>query len=202
MALICNKLDLSIWEVIDAASTKPYGYMPFYPGPGLGGHCLPIDPLYLSWKLKSLNYTTRFIELADDINTNMPHYVVDKVTDALNAHQKAVNGAHLLVLGVAYKRDVNDVRESPAFEIIHQLRQKGARVDYHDPYVPHLAQDSFALDSLELNQAALAAADCVIVVTDHSTFDWEWIAANAGLIVDTRNALRDVSSGKAEIVTL
>ena len=202
MALICDKLDLDIWEVIEAASTKPYGFMPFYPGPGLGGHCLPIDPLYLSWKLKTLHYNTRFIELADDVNTGMPRHVVERVTEALNAHRKAVNGSQILVLGVAYKRDVNDVRESPAFEIIETLMSKGGRISYHDPYVPHLAHDSFTLDAISLNEAALSASDCVVVVTDHSTYDWQWIAAHARLVVDTRNALRDTSAPQAEVVKL
>jgi UDP-N-acetyl-D-glucosamine dehydrogenase len=202
MALICDKLGLDIWEVIEAASTKPYGFMPFYPGPGLGGHCLPIDPLYLSWKLKTLHYNARFIELADDVNTGMPRHVVERVTEALNAHRKAVNGSRILVLGVAYKRDVNDVRESPAFEIIETLMSKGGRVSYHDPYVPHLAHDSFALDSISLDEAALSAFDCVVVVTDHSTYDWEWIATHVRLVVDTRNALRDVPAAQAEVVKL
>ena len=163
---------------------------------------LPIDPLYLSWKLKTLHYNTRFIELADDVNASMPRHVVERVTEALNAHRKAVNGSQILVLGVAYKRDVNDVRESPAFEIIETLMSKGGRISYHDPYVPHLAHDSFALDAISLDEAALSASDCVVVVTDHSTYDWEWIATHARLVVDTRNALRDVSAAQAEVVKL
>jgi UDP-N-acetyl-D-glucosamine dehydrogenase len=202
MALICNKLGLDIWEVVEAASTKPYGFMPFYPGPGLGGHCLPIDPLYLSWKLKTLRYSTRFIELADDVNTHMPDHVVDRVSDALNSFRKAVNGSRVLILGVAYKRNVNDVRESPAFEIMQLLMERGAQVSYHDPYVPHLSQDRFSLDSIEMDDAALASADCVVIVTDHSSYDWPRVVACAQLVVDTRNALRDVAAGKAKIVKL
>jgi UDP-N-acetyl-D-glucosamine dehydrogenase len=202
MALICSKLGLDVWEVIDAASTKPYGFMPFYPGPGLGGHCLPIDPLYLSWKLKTLNYSTRFIDLADNINTHMPDHVVEKVTEGLNAFRKAVNGSRVLILGVAYKRNVNDVRESPAFEIVQLLMGRGAEVSYHDPYVPHLEHDDFVLDSIEMDDATLADVDCVVIVTDHSSYDWEHVAATARLVVDTRNALRGVIAGKAKVIKL
>ena len=202
MALICNKLGLDVWEVIDAASTKPYGFMPFYPGPGLGGHCLPIDPLYLSWKLRTLNYTTRFIDLADTINTQMPHHVVDRVTEGLNAFRKAVNGSRVLILGVAYKPGVNDARESPAFEIIRLLLQRGASLVYHDPYVPHLENQEFSLDSVVLTDAELAAADCVVIVTNHPSYDWEWVTARTQLIVDTRNAVRGIASSRAKIVKL
>lgn len=202
MALICDKLELDIWEVISAATTKPYGFMPFYPGPGLGGHCLPIDPLYLSWKLKTVNYNARFIELADDVNSSMPRYVVGKVADALNSWRKPVNGSRILILGVAYKRNVNDIRESPAFEIMHLLREKGALVYYNDPYVPDLHQAGWDLQSITLDDATLASTDCVVVVTDHSRYDWQWIADRAQLIVDTRNALRDVQAPKAQIVKL
>jgi len=202
MALICNKLGLDVWEVIDAASTKPYGFMPFYPGPGLGGHCLPIDPLYLSWKLRTLNYTTRFIDLADTINTQMPHHVVDRVTEGLNTFRKAVNGARVLILGVAYKPGVNDARESPAFEIIRLLFQRGASLVYHDPYVPHLEHQEFHLDSVALTEAELEAADCVVIVTNHPNYDWEWVTAHTQLIVDTRNALRGIAPGRARIVKL
>lgn len=202
MALICNKLGLDVWEVIEAASTKPYGFMPFYPGPGLGGHCLPIDPLYLSWKLRTLNYSTRFIDLADSVNTQMPHHVVDRVTEGLNAFRKAVNGARVLILGVAYKPGVNDVRESPAFEIIRLLRMRGAAVVYHDPYVPHLDHEGFDLDSVELTDAELASADCVVIVTDHPNYDWEWVATKTRLIVDTRNALRSVAHSQARVIKL
>jgi len=200
VALMCDKLGLNVWEVVDAAATKPYGFMPFYPGPGLGGHCIPIDPHYLSWKLRTLNYTARFIELASEVNSHMPDYVVGKVADALNDERKALNGSKILVLGVAYKRDVGDVRESPALDVIHLLRQRGAEVSYHDPYVESARLDGYSLSSIELTAEALAAADCAVVVTDHSDFDWRWIADNARLIVDTRNAIQ--SSNRARIVRL
>ena len=202
MAIICDKLDIDIWEVIGAASTKPYGFMPFYPGPGLGGHCLPIDPLYLSWRLRALHYSTRFIELADNINSNMPRHVVEKITDALNAHRKPINGSRLLVLGVAYKPNVGDIRESPAFEVIEQLLHKGGLVSYHDPFVPLLKNENFALQSVELTPEALGQADCVVVITNHEVFDWTWVAEHATLIMDTRNALGRVESPKAEVVRL
>ncbi len=191
VALMCDRLGLNVWEVVGAAATKPYGFMPFYPGPGLGGHCIPIDPHYLSWKLRTLNYTARFIELAAEVNSHMPDYVVGKVADALNAERKAVNGSRVLVLGVAYKRDVGDVRESPALDVIHLLRQRGAEVSYHDPYVGSLRREGIDLDSSPLTAEALAAADCVVVVTDHSDYDWTWIGATAPLIVDTRNAMKN-----------
>lgn len=200
VALMCDRLGLNVWEVVGAAATKPYGFMPFYPGPGLGGHCIPIDPHYLSWKLRTLNYTARFIELAAEVNSHMPDYVVGKVGDALNAERKAINGSRVLVLGVAYKRDVGDVRESPALDVIHLLQQRGAEVSYHDPYVGSLRREGIDLDSAPLTDAALAAADCVVVVTDHSAFDWNHIGATARLIVDTRNALKGRAAQR--VVTL
>lgn len=200
VALMCDKLGLNVWEVVDAAATKPYGFMPFYPGPGLGGHCIPIDPHYLSWKLRTLNYTARFIELAAEVNSHMPDYVVTKVSDALNDERKAINGSNILVLGVAYKRDVGDVRESPALDVIHLLRQRGGEVSYHDPFIPSVRFDGYSLSSSELTAESLAAADCVVVVTDHGVFDWQWIAGNARLIVDTRNAIQQ--SVQARIVRL
>ena len=200
VALMCDRLGLNVWEVVGAAATKPYGFMPFYPGPGLGGHCIPIDPQYLSWKLRTLNYTARFIELAAEVNSHMPDYVVSKVGDALNAERKAINGSRVLVLGVAYKRDVGDVRESPALDVIHLLQQRGAEVSYHDPYVSSLRREGMAMDSSPLTDAALAAADCVVVVTDHSAFDWAYIGAMARLIVDTRNALQGYAAQR--VVTL
>jgi UDP-N-acetyl-D-glucosamine dehydrogenase len=190
VALMCDRLGLNVWEVVGAAATKPYGFMPFYPGPGLGGHCIPIDPHYLSWKLRTLNYTARFIELAAEVNSHMPDYVVGKVADALNDDRKATNGSRILVLGVAYKRDVGDVRESPALDVIHLLRQRGADVVYHDPFVPSVRLDGYALSSTDLTEEELAAADCAVIVTDHAAFDWSWIAANSRLIVDTRNAIQ------------
>jgi len=203
MALMCAKLDVDVWEVIEAASTKPYGYMRFTPGPGIGGHCIPVDPLYLSWKLKSLNYTARFIELADSINSRMPAHVVALVADALNESRRALNGSHLLVLGVAYKRDIDDVRESPALDVLTELLARKAGVSYHDPFVARITLDGQVFESQPLTAAALAAADCVIVITDHSQFDWDWVRQHARVIVDTRNALRGPApAGSARIVKL
>jgi UDP-N-acetyl-D-glucosamine dehydrogenase len=187
LLLMCDKLGLDAWEVLEAAATKPFGFMKFTPGPGLGGHCIPIDPLYLSWKLRTLQYNARFIELASEINTSMPHYWVQKIQDALNEDGKAVKGSQILVLGVAYKRDVSDLRESPALDIIHLLSQKGATVHYHDPHV-----DSFQIDGLSMRSATdlddvLATVDCVVVATDHSVYDWSQIAATASLLIDTRH---------------
>lgn len=187
--LMCDKLSLDVWEVIDAAASKPFGFMRFTPGPGLGGHCIPIDPLYLSWKLKTLSYTARFIDLASEINGNMPHYWVQKVQDALNDEGKPVKGSRVLILGAAYKKDVSDVRESPALDIIHLLQGKGAVVAYHDPHVPVLDHESIYLRCVPDLERALAEADCVIIVTDHSAYDFAAIGARAGLIVDTRRAL-------------
>jgi len=187
VAIMCDKLGLDVWEVIEAAATKPYGFMKFTPGPGVGGHCIPLDPHYLSWKLKTLNYNARFIQLAGEINTEMPRWWVDKVVDALNEAGKPVKGSRVLVLGVAYKKDVDDVRESPALDIIELLRQKGAEVRYHDPYVPAIRHNAFALVSETDLGAALDAADCVVVVTDHSWYDWPAIRVRAKAIVDTRH---------------
>jgi UDP-N-acetyl-D-glucosamine dehydrogenase len=200
VALMCDKLGLNVWEVVGAAASKPYGFMPFYPGPGLGGHCIPIDPHYLSWKLRTLNYTARFIELAAEVNSHMPDYVVGKVGDALNDERKAINGSRILVLGAAYKRDVGDVRESPALDVIHLLRERGADVAYNDPHIATVRFDGYQLSSVELSVEQVAAADCVVVVTDHAAYDWAWLAANARLIVDTRNAVK--SPGTARVVRL
>ena len=203
MALMCAKLDVNVWEVIEAASTKPYGYMKFTPGPGIGGHCIPIDPLYLSWKLKSLNYTARFIELADAINSRMPEHVVALVADALNDVGRALNGARLLVLGVAYKRDIDDVRESPGLDVMTELLARKALVSYHDPYVPRLRLNEQVLTSQPLTAETLAAADGVILITDHTGFDWDWIRQHARLLVDTRNAVRGAGpAGSARVVRL
>jgi UDP-N-acetyl-D-glucosamine dehydrogenase len=201
MALMCNKLNVDVWEVIEAAATKPYGYMKFTPGPGIGGHCIPIDPLYLSWKLKSLNYTARFIELADSINSRMPEHVVSLVADGLNEDGRALNGSRVLVLGVAYKKDINDLRESPALDLITELAQRHALVTYHDPWVPTIAVDGLSLLSQPLTAESLRAADCVVIITDHSSFDWDCISANARLVIDTRNALKD-RSGAARVIRL
>ena len=201
MAIMCDKLGVNVWEVIEAAATKPFGFMAFYPGPGLGGHCIPIDPLYLSWKLKALNYNARFIELASEINTSMPYYVVDKIADALNDDGKAVRGSKVAVLGVAYKKDIDDVRESPALDIIHLLREKGAEVSYHDPFIPSIRLDGGVMHSVDLTPEWLAEADCAVLVTDHTAFDWQWLLDHTDLLVDTRNATRGYS-GKARVVGL
>lgn len=202
MALMCDKLGVDVWEVINAAATKPFGFMPFFPGPGLGGHCIPVDPHYLSWKLKTLNYTARFIELASEVNTSMPLYVLDKVTDALNEQEKSVRGANVVVLGVAYKRDVDDVRESPALDIISLLRQKGANISFYDPYVASIRlEDNIPMQTVEYSTDMLKNADCVVIVTDHSTLDWNEIGEHSKVIVDTRNVMNGIES-KATVVTL
>jgi UDP-N-acetyl-D-glucosamine dehydrogenase len=197
MAMLCDRMGIDVWEVIDAAATKPFGFMPFYPGPGLGGHCIPIDPFYLSWKTKQAGIEARFIELAGFINGNMPHFVVDKIQNALNDHSKALKGSHVHVLGVAYKRDIDDVRESPALDIIHLLGKRGASVTYSDPYVPQLHADGVVPDmsAIDADKGA-ASADCVVIVTDHKGFDYTRIVERAKLIVDTRNALKANTSPK------
>ncbi len=191
-AIMSNILGIDIWEVIEAASTKPFGFMPFYPGPGIGGHCIPIDPHYLSWKLKTLNYNARFIELASEINTNMPRYVVQRVADALNEFEKSIKGSKILVLGVAYKKDIDDTRESPALDIIKLLEEKGAEVIYNDPYVPELNFNGKQRKSVNLTGELLNSVDCVVIATDHSDYDYRWLVENAKLIIDTKNATKDV----------
>jgi len=202
MAIMCRKLDVDVWEVIRAASSKPFGFMPFYPGPGLGGHCIPIDPLYLSWKLRALNYTARFIDLASEINTQMPYFVIDLVMEALNEECKALKGSKVAVLGMAYKRDIDDVRESPALDIHELLEEKGAQVAFNDPYVAsvRLSGDRIA-QSVELTADWLAAQDCVVIVTDHKVYDVDFILKHARLVVDTRN-LTVGHSGSAHVVRL
>ncbi len=197
IALMCDRMEINVWEVIDAAATKPFGFMPFYPGPGLGGHCIPIDPFYLSWKTKQAGIEARFIELAGYINGSMPHFVVDKIQNALNDHMKPLKGSRVHVLGVAYKRDIDDVRESPALDIIHLLGKRGAKVTYSDPFVPNLRADGVvpAMDSMDVEKAA-GESDCVVIVTDHKAFDYPKIIAKAKLIVDTRNALKGKVSDK------
>jgi UDP-N-acetyl-D-glucosamine dehydrogenase len=190
MALMCERLGIDVWEVIEAAATKPFGFMKFTPGPGLGGHCIPIDPLYLSWKLKSVKYNARFIDLASEINTNMPRYVVQRLQDALNLVGKAVNGSRLLILGVAYKPDVADTRESPALDIIGLLQAKGAIVEYYDPFVPVLADEGWQLESEPDLLEAAEAADGVVVITNHSQIDYVQLAERAPFIFDTRNAVK------------
>jgi UDP-N-acetyl-D-glucosamine dehydrogenase len=195
LAMMCDRMDINVWEVIDAAATKPFGFMPFYPGPGLGGHCIPIDPFYLSWKTKQSGIEARFIELAGYINGNMPHFVVDKVQTALNDVAKPVKGSHVHVLGVAYKRDIDDVRESPALDVIHLLEKRGARVTYSDPYVPKIRIEHHFIDA-ENDPNVIATADCVVIVTDHKSTDYSDVVERAQLIVDTRNALKKFKSTK------
>jgi UDP-N-acetyl-D-glucosamine dehydrogenase len=190
MALMCDKLKLDVWEVIDAAATKPFGFMKFYPGPGIGGHCIPIDPHYLSWKLRSLNYTARFIELASAINTQMPAYLVSKVTDALNDVRKPVRGSRIFVLGVTYKKDVSDIRESPVLDVLKLLYEKGAELSFHDPYVPGIDEFGLKLQSVDLTDEALAKADCVVIGRDHGAFDYARICRLAPLIVDAHNVTK------------
>lgn len=202
VALMCDRLGLDVWEIVEAAATKPFGFMPFTPGPGLGGHCVPIDPHYLAWKLRAVNYTARFIGLASEVNAFMPSYVMAKIADALNAEQKAVKGSAILILGVAYKRDVADYRESPALDIIRLLKGKGASVQYHDPHIPHVNLDGEFLATVELTASVLQGADCAVIVTDHGAYDWDWIVQNARLIVDTRNATRQSRASGARIVKL
>jgi UDP-N-acetyl-D-glucosamine dehydrogenase len=189
MAIVCDKLGVNVWEVIEAASTKPFGFMKFLPGPGLGGHCIPIDPHYLAWKMRGLNYKTRFIDLAGELNTEMPLFWVRKVAEALNNQGKAVKGAAVLVLGVAYKRDIDDIRESPALDIIRLLEGQGARVAYSDPHVPCFSENGQEHRSVPLTQQSVAAADCIMIVTDHSDFDYSMVARHARVVVDTRNAM-------------
>ena len=197
VALMCDRLGVDVWEVIDAAASKPFGFMPFYPGPGLGGHCIPIDPLYLSWKLKTLNYRARFIELAGEINSNMPDYVCEVVANALNDREKSVKGSRLLVLGVTYKRDIEDVRESPALDIIKILEGKGAHVSYNDPYVPelHVDHSPTVMRSQDL-LPSVRASDLVVIVTDHSSYPYRDIVESAPVVVDTRNATKGIRSPK------
>lgn len=192
MALMCDRMNINVWDVIDAAATKPFGFMPFYPGPGLGGHCIPIDPFYLSWKTKQAGIEARFIELAGHINGQMPHFVVQKIQNALNDDSKPLRGSHVHVCGVAYKRDIDDVRESPALDVIHLLQQHGATVTYSDPYVPSISLDGLEMESQPVAMAA--TADCTVIITDHKGFDYAALVANARLLVDTRNALKAFTS--------
>ena len=195
--LMCDKLGLNAWEIIEAAATKPYGFMKFTPGPGVGGHCIPLDPHYLSWKLRTLDYNARFIQLASEVNTSMPAYWVNQLADALNQARKAVNGSRVLILGVTYKPNVDDVRESPALDIIQLLEARGAQVCFHDPFVNSLRHEGLETPFVELDEAHLAAADCVMIVTDHAIYDWAWITEHAALIVDTRHALRALKEKRA-----
>jgi UDP-N-acetyl-D-glucosamine dehydrogenase len=202
VAIICDKLRLDVWEIIGAAATKPFGFMPFYPGPGLGGHCIPIDPHYLAWKMKTLDYRARFIELASEVNAQMPEFVLAKAQDALNERRKALRGARVLVCGVAYKRDVDDVRESPALDLLRLFQGKGAQVSYADPKVASLRLDGRVLRARKLTPAALKACDVAVIVTDHSAFDYDAIGRHAPLVVDTRNAMKGVRRPRARVVRL
>jgi UDP-N-acetyl-D-glucosamine dehydrogenase len=203
MKMVLDAMGIDVWEVIRAASTKPFGFQAFYPGPGLGGHCIPIDPFYLTWKAREVGLPTRFIELAGEVNRAMPNYVVQRTTLALNDRGKAVNGSKILVLGLAYKPDVDDVRESPSFELIEKLAALGAKIDYHDPHVPathKMRHHNLQMKSIELSPNSIANYDCVIVATHHTAYDWQFVADNAKLIVDTRNALCDVAGKRDHIV--
>jgi UDP-N-acetyl-D-glucosamine dehydrogenase len=202
MAIVCDKLGVNIWEVIDAAATKPFGFMKFTPGPGIGGHCIPLDPHYLAWKMRTLNYKTRFIDLASEINSEMPAVVVRKIAQALNEEKKAVNGSRVLVLGVAYKRDIDDMRESPALDVIRLLENQGAQVTYHDPHVPSFREDGHEHKSVELTDDAVSQADAVVIVTDHTVVDYQRVVRLAQVIVDTRNATAKLKVGKGRIVSL
>jgi UDP-N-acetyl-D-glucosamine dehydrogenase len=202
MAIVCDKLGVNIWEVIDAAATKPFGFMKFTPGPGIGGHCIPLDPHYLAWKMRTLNYKTRFIDLASEINSEMPAVVTRKVAQALNEDRKAVNGSRILVLGVAYKKDIDDMRESPALDVIRLLESQGAHVVYHDPYVPKYREDGRDHASVALTDEELSSADAVVIVTDHSVVDYQRVVRLASVVVDTRNATAKLAKGKGKIVSL
>jgi len=204
LAIMCERLGVDVWEVIDAAATKPFGFMKFTPGPGLGGHCIPIDPLYLSWKMKSLNYNARFIELASEINTNMPRYVVSRVMEALNERSKPMKGSKILVLGAAYKPDIDDVRESPALDVIGLLKKKGAIVEYHDPYIPHIHHetDGWQMDSVGDFMASATKADAVVVITNHKVYDYKAIVESSAFVFDSRNATREFSKGMENVVRL
>ena len=202
LALMCDRLNIDVWEVIDAAATKPFGFMKFQPGPGLGGHCIPIDPIYLSWKLKSLHYTARFIDLASEINNGMPRYTVTKNQDALNTREKCLKGSKILILGVAYKPNIDDMRESPALDVIHLLRQKGANVVYHDPYVPNLSLENEKYQSVKDLDQTIREADCTVIITNHSCYDYEKINEQARLIVDTRNGMGKLGKNNPKVVRL
>jgi UDP-N-acetyl-D-glucosamine dehydrogenase len=204
LKLLCQRMGMDVWEVIDAAATKPFGFMPFYPGPGLGGHCIPVDPFYLSWKAREYDFATRFIELAGEVNTAMPYHVVDSIAEALNQHKKSLKGAKLLVLGVAYKKDVDDLRESPTLKIMEILQKRGSDFDYNDPYFPHLHKmrhyDYSHMKSVPLNGEMLGKYDAVIIATDHSSYDYAAIVDASKLVVDTRNATRRVIRNRHKIV--
>ncbi|RLD09611.1 MAG: UDP-N-acetyl-D-glucosamine dehydrogenase [Chlamydiae bacterium] len=196
IAIMCKYLDVDVWEVINAAATKPFGFMPFYPGPGLGGHCIPIDPLYLSWKLKTLDYKARFIELADEVNSSMPEYVIALISDALNDKAKSIKKSKILILGMAYKKDIDDLRESPALDVYEYLESRGAKVSYHDPYVPQFKWDGGIIKSKVYSDKLIKSQDCVVILTAHSNIDYKAVVKNAKLVVDTRNATQGIKNKK------
>lgn len=202
IAIVCDKLGVNVWEVINAAATKPFGFMKFTPGPGIGGHCIPLDPHYLAWKMRTLNYKTRFIDLASEINSHMPDWVVEKVSWALNEFRKSVRGSRVLVLGVAYKRDIDDVRESPALDVIRLLEERGAHVEYHDPFVAEFREDTHMRKGVDLSDEMLEWADAVVVITDHTAVDYQHVADVATLVVDTRNVMAGTRPGRARLVGL
>jgi UDP-N-acetyl-D-glucosamine dehydrogenase len=202
LKVLFDRMGIDVWEVIEAAKTKPFGFQAFYPGPGLGGHCIPIDPFYLTWKAREYDLNTRFIELAGEINTSMPYFVVQKISEALNNHGKSIKGARVLILGLSYKKDIDDVRESPSLKLIELLKEKGAKVDYNDPYVPRthkMRRYDFKMRSVRLTADNLKKYDCVVISTDHSDYDYKFIVDNSSLIVDTRNATKGIK-GKARII--
>ncbi len=204
LKLLTDRMDIDIWEVIDAAGSKPFGFTSFYPGPGLGGHCIPIDPFYLSWKAKEYDFSTRFIQLAGEVNTSIPYYVVERIGQALNYRSRSIRGSKILVLGVAYKKDIDDVRESPALEIMEILQHNGAVLSYSDPYIPRLhkmrAYDFSHMSSMELTEDLLKSQDLVLITTDHTSIDYQWVVDHAPAVVDTRNATRGVTRGREKIV--
>ena len=202
MAIVCDRLGVDVWEVIEAAATKPFGFMKFTPGPGIGGHCIPLDPHYLAWKMRALNYKTRFIDLASEVNSSMPDYVVEKVAWALNEESKAVKGSRVLLLGIAYKRDIDDTRESPALDVLRLLEGRGAVVSYHDPHVPTFVEDGHTYHGVPLDRKTLEATDAVVLITDHRAVDYALVAAHAHLVVDTRNAMQRVPAGRARVIKL
>jgi len=203
LKMLFDRMDIDVWEVVRAAASKPFGYQPFYPGPGLGGHCIPIDPFYLTWKARQYDMCTRFIELAGEINTSMPEYVIARLSEALNSKKKPINGSKVLVLGLAYKKDVDDLRESPSIELIEMLRELGAKVDYNDPHIPKTPKQrehDLGMRSKKLTEAMIKSYDCVLIATDHSTYDYDWIVRHAQLVVDTRNATANIKSGRRKIM--
>ncbi len=204
LKLLCQRMGMDVWEVIDSAATKPFGFMPFYPGPGLGGHCIPVDPYYLSWKAREYDFATRFIELAGEINTSMPYHVADAVASALNEHRKSLKGARVLLLGVSYKKDIDDLRESPSLKLMQLLIERGAKLDYNDPFFPSLHKmrhyDYSHMRSVDINPQSLASYDCVLIATDHSSYDYEQIVGSAKLVIDSRNATRQVKNNREKVV--